>query len=93
VLHEPNSSKARPGRLRMADLGASGEIRATLVDRAADAIVAEPTGWEADLIVLGTPRCGNGQEWPAPCRREAARRSPVLNSAARLLVSWAPRCS
>jgi nucleotide-binding universal stress UspA family protein len=44
--------------LRMADLGASGEIRAALVDRAADAIVAEATGWEADLIVLGTPRRG-----------------------------------
>jgi nucleotide-binding universal stress UspA family protein len=44
--------------LRMADLGASGEIRAALVDRAADAIIAEASGWGADLIVLGTPRRG-----------------------------------
>jgi nucleotide-binding universal stress UspA family protein len=44
--------------LRMADLGASAEVRAALIDRAAEAIVAEATGWEADLIVLGTPRRG-----------------------------------
>ena len=44
--------------LRMADLGASGEIRAALIDRAADAIIAEAADWEADLIVLGTPRRG-----------------------------------
>jgi nucleotide-binding universal stress UspA family protein len=44
--------------LRMADLGASGEIRAALIDRAADAIVAEATDWGADLIVLGSPRRG-----------------------------------
>jgi nucleotide-binding universal stress UspA family protein len=44
--------------LRMADLGASGQIRAALVDRAADAIVAEATGWDADLLVLGAPRRG-----------------------------------
>lgn len=44
--------------LRMADLGASGHVRAALVDRAADAIVAEAAGWDADLIVLGTPRRG-----------------------------------
>jgi nucleotide-binding universal stress UspA family protein len=44
--------------LRMADIGASGEVRAALVDRAADAIVAEATDWDADLIVLGTPRRG-----------------------------------
>ena len=44
--------------LRMADLGASGEVRAALVDRAADAIVAEATDWAADVIVLGTPRRG-----------------------------------
>jgi nucleotide-binding universal stress UspA family protein len=44
--------------LRMTDLGASAEVRAALVDRAADAIVAEATEWEADLIVLGTPRRG-----------------------------------
>jgi nucleotide-binding universal stress UspA family protein len=44
--------------LRMADLGASGHVHAALVDRAADAIVAEATGWDADLIVLGAPRRG-----------------------------------
>jgi nucleotide-binding universal stress UspA family protein len=44
--------------LRMADIGASGEVRAALIDRAADAIVAEATDWEADLIVLGPPRRG-----------------------------------
>jgi nucleotide-binding universal stress UspA family protein len=52
--------------LRMADLGASGEVRAAVIDRAAEAIVAQATGWEvaqatgweADLIVLGTPRRG-----------------------------------
>jgi nucleotide-binding universal stress UspA family protein len=44
--------------LRMADLGASGQVRAALVDRAANAIVAEAAGWGADLIVLGTPRRG-----------------------------------
>jgi nucleotide-binding universal stress UspA family protein len=44
--------------LRMADLGASGHVRSALIDRAADAIVAEAAGWDADLIVLGTPRRG-----------------------------------
>jgi len=44
--------------LRMADLGASGEVRAALVDRAAEAIVAEAADWAADLIVLGAPRRG-----------------------------------
>jgi nucleotide-binding universal stress UspA family protein len=44
--------------LRMADLGASGEVRAALVDRAADAIVAEAADWDAELIVLGPPRRG-----------------------------------
>jgi nucleotide-binding universal stress UspA family protein len=44
--------------LRMADLGASGQVRAALVDKAADAIVAEAADWGADLIVLGTPRRG-----------------------------------
>jgi nucleotide-binding universal stress UspA family protein len=44
--------------LRMADLGASGQVRGALIDRAADAIVAEASDWEADLIVLGPPRRG-----------------------------------
>ena len=44
--------------LRMADIGASGEIHAALIDRAADAIVADAADWGADLIVLGAPRRG-----------------------------------
>jgi len=44
--------------LRMAGIGASGLLRHALVDRAAEAIVAEATDWNADLIVLGAPRRG-----------------------------------
>lgn len=44
--------------LRMAGIGASGEIRHVLVGKAAEAIVAEATGWGADLIVLAAPRRG-----------------------------------
>ena len=39
--------------LRMAGIGASGQVRHAIVDRAAEAIVAEATEWGADLIVLG----------------------------------------
>jgi len=42
--------------LRMAGIGASGQVRHAIVDRAAEAIVAEATEWGADLIVLGAPR-------------------------------------
>jgi nucleotide-binding universal stress UspA family protein len=44
--------------LRMAGVGASGEIQHVLVGKAAEAIVAEATAWRADLIVLGAPRRG-----------------------------------
>jgi nucleotide-binding universal stress UspA family protein len=44
--------------LRMAGIGASGEIHHVLVGKAAAAIVAEATAWGADLIVLGAPRRG-----------------------------------
>jgi nucleotide-binding universal stress UspA family protein len=42
--------------LRMAGIGASGQVRHALVDRAAEAIVAEAAEWGADLIVLGSSR-------------------------------------
>jgi len=41
--------------LRMAGIDASGQVRHALVDRAAEAIVAEAAEWGADLIVLGPP--------------------------------------
>jgi len=44
--------------LRMAGIGASGHVRHALVDKAAEAIVAEAIEWGADLIVLGFPRRG-----------------------------------
>jgi nucleotide-binding universal stress UspA family protein len=44
--------------LSMAGIGATGHVRRALVDRAAEAIVAEAAGWGADLIVLGFPRRG-----------------------------------
>lgn len=44
--------------LRMAGIPASGLLRPALVDRAAEAIVAEAAEWDADLIVLGGPRRG-----------------------------------
>jgi len=42
--------------LGMAGIAASGHVRYALVDRAAEAIVADATEWGADLIVLGSPR-------------------------------------
>ena len=42
----------------MADIGASGLARHALIDRAAEAIVAEAVEWRADLIVLGSSRRG-----------------------------------
>ena len=42
--------------LRMAGIAASGVTRSALVDRAAEAIIAEAVGCGADLIVLGPPR-------------------------------------
>ena|SRR5215472_11813214 len=44
--------------LRMAGIGASGQVVHALVGKAAEAIVAEAAAWGADLIVLGTPRRG-----------------------------------
>jgi nucleotide-binding universal stress UspA family protein len=44
--------------LRMAGIPASGVLGHALVDRAAEAIVAEAAEWDADLIVLGGPRRG-----------------------------------
>jgi hypothetical protein len=44
--------------LRMAGIGAFGQVRTALAEQAAQAILAEAAGWGADLIVLGTPRRG-----------------------------------
>src|SRR5262252_4105743 len=42
----------------MAGIAATGQVRHALVDRAAQAIIADATEWGADLIVLGVPRRG-----------------------------------
>src|SRR5215472_362901 len=42
--------------LRMADIGASGEVRHASFDKAAEAIVTDAAEWRADLIVLGASR-------------------------------------
>jgi len=42
--------------LRMAGLGASGQVRHALFDRAAETIAADAAEWGADLIVLGYQR-------------------------------------
>lgn len=44
--------------LHMAGMAASGQVRQALAGKAAEAIVAEATEWDADLIVLGAPRRG-----------------------------------
>jgi nucleotide-binding universal stress UspA family protein len=42
--------------LRMAGLAAGAEVRYAIVDRVAEAILAEAVDFNADLIVLGPPR-------------------------------------
>ena len=44
--------------LRMLGIGASGQVRHAIIDKAAEAIVADAAEWGADLIVLGVPRRG-----------------------------------
>jgi nucleotide-binding universal stress UspA family protein len=44
--------------LRMAGLAAAGNVRPAIVDRVAEAILAEAEAFGADLIVLGSPRRG-----------------------------------
>ena len=44
--------------LGVAGITATGQVRHALVDRAAQAITADATEWQADLIVLGVPRRG-----------------------------------
>jgi nucleotide-binding universal stress UspA family protein len=42
--------------LRMAGLAAGADVRYAIVDRVAEAILAEAADFDADLIVLGPPR-------------------------------------
>lgn len=44
--------------LRLAGIAASGHSRHALLGQAAEAIIAEATGWGADVIVLGPSRRG-----------------------------------
>ena len=51
-------AEAATFELRMAGLAAGGTVRHVPVDRVAQAILAEAEGFEAQLIVLGSPRRG-----------------------------------
>jgi nucleotide-binding universal stress UspA family protein len=42
--------------LRLAGISATGQVADAIIDRAAQAIIADATQWAADLIVLGVPR-------------------------------------
>jgi nucleotide-binding universal stress UspA family protein len=44
--------------LRMAGIAVGGNVRPAIVDRVAEAILAEAEAFDADLIVLGSPRRG-----------------------------------
>jgi Universal stress protein family len=44
--------------LRMAGIAVAGNVRPAIVDRVAEAILAEAEAFDADLIVLGRPRGG-----------------------------------
>jgi nucleotide-binding universal stress UspA family protein len=44
--------------LRMAGIAVAGNVRPAIVDRVAEAIIAEAEAFDADLIVLGRPRRG-----------------------------------
>ena len=51
-------AEAATFELRMAGLAAGGTVRRVPVDRVAQAILAEAKGFDAQLIVLGSPRRG-----------------------------------
>jgi len=51
-------AEAATFELRMAGLAAGGIVRHVPVDRVAQAILAEAKGFDAQLIVLGSPRRG-----------------------------------
>ena len=44
--------------LRMAGMGASGQVRHAMIGKAGEAITAEAAEWGADLIILGPSRRG-----------------------------------
>jgi nucleotide-binding universal stress UspA family protein len=62
--------------LRMAGLAAGGGVRHAVVDRVAEGILAEAREWDADLIVLGSPRRG-GSHRPPVRQRHPARPAAV----------------
>lgn len=52
--------------LRMAGIAAAGNVRPAIVDRVAEAILAEAEAFGADLIALTTPLRGRVQRFFAP---------------------------
>jgi nucleotide-binding universal stress UspA family protein len=52
------AAEAAVFELRMAGMTASGQVRQAVIGKAAEAITAEATEWDADLIILGPARRG-----------------------------------
>jgi nucleotide-binding universal stress UspA family protein len=89
-------AEAATFELRMAGLAAGGSVRYAAVDRVAQAILAEAKAFDAQLVVLGSPRRGEllARLFGSVTHRVIQRsRCPVLvasRSAARSRASAAP---
>jgi len=79
--------------LRMAGLAAGGSVRYAAVDRVAQAILAEASAFDAQLVVLGSPRRGEvlARVFGSVTHRVIQRsRCPVLVASRRAARSRSP---
>jgi nucleotide-binding universal stress UspA family protein len=86
-------AEAATFELRMAGLAAGGSVRYAAVDRVAQAILAEAKDFDAQLVVLGSPRRGEvlARLFGSVTHRVILRsRCPVLVASRRAARSRAP---